>query len=93
MLGGNQAQLRDLRSRQDVLKEVEHHRSVAVAYVSAATQTLLAVDGELSELRRRLSGYSADAREIPVDVHLSSIQRSLERLEERRSKGHARLDM
>ncbi|KAI0710513.1 hypothetical protein C8Q76DRAFT_596142, partial [Earliella scabrosa] len=80
MLGGNQAKLRDLRSRQDVLKEVEHHRAVAVAYVSAATQTLLAVDGELSDLRRRLSSYSADATEIPVHVHISSIQRSLERL-------------
>ncbi|KAI1786035.1 hypothetical protein LXA43DRAFT_898709 [Ganoderma leucocontextum] len=83
ILGGNQEKLRDLQTRAVVLKDVERYRAVAVAYVAATSQTLLAVDTELSELRDRLTGYVVDSQDIPVEVHLASIERSISRLHEK----------
>ncbi len=81
MLGGNKSQVRELQRREAVLKQVQRHRAVAVAYVSAATQTLVKVDAGLSELRDRLRGYSVDAEHIPLEVHIASLEQSLSRLQ------------
>ena len=85
ILGGNHSKLRDLRQRMAVLKEIQQYRAVAVAYVAATTQTVFLVDAQLSELRDRLLEAVLDADEIPVEVHLASIECSLLRLQEERS--------
>nr|VWO96416.1 Calcium-dependent protein kinase [Ganoderma boninense] len=82
ILGGNRSKLRDLHQRTGVLKEVQQYRAVAVVYVAAATQTILAVDAQLSDLRDRLIASALDTLDIPVDVHLASIERSLLRLQQ-----------
>nr|VWP01846.1 Adenylyl cyclase [Ganoderma boninense] len=84
ILGGNHSKLRDLRHRMTVLKEIQQYRAVAVAYVAATTQTVLLVDAQLSELRDRLVDATVDAEDIPVEVHLASIERSLLRVREER---------
>ncbi|KAI0720094.1 hypothetical protein C8T65DRAFT_568459 [Cerioporus squamosus] len=81
ILGTNKDQLRDLRYRGAVLREVEQYRAVALAYVAAAAQVLQGLEAELSELRVRLYGLAADSADIPVEVHLASIERSIHRLE------------
>ncbi|KAI1783094.1 hypothetical protein LXA43DRAFT_904310 [Ganoderma leucocontextum] len=82
LIGGNHSKLRDLRHRMAVLREIQQYRAVAVAYVAATTQTVLLVDAQLSELRDRLTEAVVDPEEIPVEVHLASIERSLLRLQE-----------
>ncbi|PIL26908.1 hypothetical protein GSI_10046 [Ganoderma sinense ZZ0214-1] len=91
MLGGNQSKLRDLQRRTTVLKEVEQYRAVAVAYVAATTQTVLTVDAQLSDLRDRLMTSAIDPQDIPVEVHLASVERSLLRLQQDRSQQVPRL--
>ena len=85
VLGGNHSKLRDLRHRMAVLKEIQRYRAVAVAYVAATTQTVLLVDAQLSELRDHLMEAVVDTEEIPVEVHLASIERSIIQLQEERS--------
>ncbi|PIL37503.1 hypothetical protein GSI_01197 [Ganoderma sinense ZZ0214-1] len=89
ILGGNQDKLRDLRTRAQVLKDVERYRAVAVAYVAAAGHTLQGVEAELQALRDRLVEYVADSQEIPVEVHLASIERTIRRLREDKNQSPA----
>ncbi|RDX40499.1 hypothetical protein OH76DRAFT_1490235 [Lentinus brumalis] len=86
LLGGNRVQVRDLRRREDVLREVERERAIAVAYVSAAMQTLTKVDAGLLELRDQLAGLSVGAGAIPLEVHIASIEQSLHRLQVHRAR-------
>lgn len=81
VLGGNRSQRRDLENRASVLKEVQRYRAVAVAYVAAAMHTLTAVDAELTELRERLIASEVSVQELPVEVHVASIQGGLYRLQ------------
>lgn len=89
ILGGNQDKLRDLRTRAQVLKDVERYRAVAVAYVAAASYTLQGIEAELQALRDRLTEYVAEPQEIPVEVHLASIELSLRRLREEKLQSPA----
>ena len=89
ILGGNKDKLRDLRRRGAVLREVEQYRAVALAYVSAAAQILQGLEAELSEMRDRLSGIASSPHDIPVEVHLASIERSVRRFEAAlQTRGH-----
>ncbi|RPD53698.1 hypothetical protein L226DRAFT_456359 [Lentinus tigrinus ALCF2SS1-7] len=81
ILGSNKEKIRDLRHREAVLREVAQYRAVALAYVSAAAQTLQGLEAELSELRDRLTGVAAGPHDMPVEVHLASIERSIRRFD------------
>lgn len=87
VLGGNKSQVRDLRQRERVLREVERYRAVAMGYVSATTQTLQAVEGALSELRDRLSNYGTGSQLIPLEAHIAGIEHSIARLRNRGEYG------
>ncbi|KAI0324608.1 hypothetical protein GY45DRAFT_1262527 [Cubamyces sp. BRFM 1775] len=80
LLGGNRRELRQLKYRAEALQEIRRFRSVAIAYVGATSQALYAADAELSELRDRLIDASVGKEDIPIDVHLASIDRTLVRL-------------
>ena len=81
ILGSNKDKIRDLRRREAVLREVEQYRAVALAYVSAAAQILQGLEAELSELRDRLTETTLGPSDIPVEVHLASLERSIRRFE------------
>ncbi|CDO75081.1 hypothetical protein BN946_scf185010.g6 [Trametes cinnabarina] len=80
LLGGNRGKLRELKYRAEVLMEVRRYRSMAVAYVAATSQALQVADAELSELRDRLSDGSNSGADIPIEVHLASVERIVGRL-------------
>ncbi|OSD03006.1 hypothetical protein PYCCODRAFT_1467314 [Trametes coccinea BRFM310] len=80
LLGGNRNRLRDLKYRAVSLQEVQRFRTMAVAYVAATTQALRAADAELAELRDRLMDASTTTEDIPIEVHLASIERTLARV-------------
>lgn len=81
ILGGNQERLRDLRQRTTVLREVEQYRTVALAYVTGAAQTLGGLEAELFELKNTLNRIIIEDHDIPLEVHLASIERSIHRME------------
>ncbi len=83
VLGGNQDRKRDLRHRAAVLKEVEHYRSTALAYVAATAQAVTGIEAQLSELRDRLVERAVDSQELPVEVQLASLERIVSRLQEK----------
>ncbi|OJT09924.1 hypothetical protein TRAPUB_13591 [Trametes pubescens] len=80
ILGGNKDQRRDLENRSSVLKEVTQYRAVAMAYVFAAMQALTAVDADLTALRERLVASDVSTQDLPLEVHIASIQRGLYRV-------------
>ena len=93
ILGGNRRELRQLKYRAEALQDVRRFRSMAVAYVGATSQALYAADAELAELRDRLIDASVGKEDIPIDVHLASIDRTLARFNAERvpsDSGHAR---
>ncbi|KAI0375842.1 hypothetical protein BV20DRAFT_1032235 [Pilatotrama ljubarskyi] len=86
ILGGNKDQLRDLGHRSTVLDQVQEYRSVAAAYIAAATQTLMSVDADLAELREQLTSPAVPSAGFPIEVHIASIEHGLYRLREQKLK-------
>ncbi|KAI0362862.1 hypothetical protein BV20DRAFT_959432 [Pilatotrama ljubarskyi] len=85
-LGGNRHQIRDLGHRLTVLDRVQEYRTVAAAYIAAATQTLTSIDADLMELREQLASATVPASRVPVEVHIASIEQGLFRLREEKLK-------
>ena len=82
LLGGNRGKLRELKHRASALHEVQQFRVMAVAYVAATTQALQHADAQLGDLRDRL--VEVGTEDIPIEMHLASIERSLMRLKAER---------
>ncbi|KAI0708455.1 hypothetical protein C8Q76DRAFT_627213 [Earliella scabrosa] len=81
MFGGTYGdQLRDMQNRADVLTSIVNYRNLAVAYIAVTTQRLLAVDADLTELRGRVVESIMGSQEVPLEVQLASIDRTLGRL-------------
>ncbi|RDX43375.1 hypothetical protein OH76DRAFT_1361303 [Lentinus brumalis] len=80
--GTYSAKSRDLQYRTSVLTEVDRYRTLAAGYIAATTQTLLMIDAELSELRRGLLASGTGTYDVPIDLRLGSIERTLHRLKE-----------
>ncbi|KAI0644321.1 hypothetical protein C8Q79DRAFT_928087 [Trametes meyenii] len=79
-LGGNKEQRLDLERRSATLLKVQEYRAVASAYVTAVVHALTGVDADLADLRERLVLPHPQEDDIPLQVHIASIQRSLYRL-------------
>ncbi|KAI0709153.1 hypothetical protein C8Q76DRAFT_596729, partial [Earliella scabrosa] len=85
VLGGNQQQVRDLRHRTNVLRDVDRYRSVAAGYVGAVVQALTSLDAELLELHDRILPGNVEIT-MPVEIHLTGIHSALSRLAMRRGR-------
>ncbi|KAI0681610.1 hypothetical protein C8T65DRAFT_558115, partial [Cerioporus squamosus] len=78
--GTYQEKRRDLQYRTAVLEDVDRYRSLAASYVSVTMQVLMTIDTDLSELRDRVFQPARGAHDIPMEVQLASIERTLSRL-------------
>ncbi|KAI0654581.1 hypothetical protein C8Q70DRAFT_1058346 [Cubamyces menziesii] len=78
-LGGNQGQKFQLHHQLLVLQNVARYRSLAVAHVVATSEALSSIIADLSQLRERLSA-NVLRDELPIEVHLASIERATRRL-------------
>ncbi|KAL9115958.1 MAG: hypothetical protein Q9227_000326 [Pyrenula ochraceoflavens] len=90
MLGGNRAQLSKFNGQLKLLREVGEYRKTAHAHVAKTALKLQAMGAELEELRERVgsAGVARDSGyEVPLSVHLESLRKGIERLEEARGKG------
>ncbi|KAI0755775.1 hypothetical protein C8Q74DRAFT_1210495 [Fomes fomentarius] len=89
LVGGNKVKLQQLGKQVDILRNVDWYRSLSVAHVVATTETLLRVESELGELRDKLSAPSLAGDTIPIEVHITSIERSARRLHEDKLKARS----
>ncbi|KAI0650957.1 hypothetical protein C8Q79DRAFT_998672 [Trametes meyenii] len=81
VLGGNRAKVFELNQQLMVLENVSHYRSLAAAHVAATTETLATIEADLAELRVKLAAPGI-VEDVPVEVHITSIERSARRLKE-----------
>ncbi len=86
ILGGNKTQRQELSRQAEILANVEWYRALSVSHVVATTETLSAVEAELSELRDKLSAPELVGDAIPLEVHIASIEHSAQRINEERIK-------
>jgi hypothetical protein len=85
-LGGNSDRLAKFERHLHLLKNVSGYRKRALAHVVATLQTLRGMKADMEELRGRVAAVPIGGSNIPVEVHIKSIQYGLDRLKEGRSR-------
>ncbi|KAL4062908.1 hypothetical protein J3A83DRAFT_1499522 [Scleroderma citrinum] len=85
-LGGNKQALRDYDDKLAMLNDLSGYRKQAKAHVTAALQTLHVMSDDLEDLRDRVAAPGIIGGRVPLRVHIDSIQNSLERLKEGRTR-------
>lgn len=91
VLGGNRKKLDNFREHEMLLGNVGVYRKKALAHVVASLILLQNMQSQLEELRERVvaPGLLGEEGEVPLEVHIESIRRGVERLSEgmKRAKG------
>lgn len=96
LVGANSARLHNLSQQLALLKAVDSQRSTAVAQVSALILELEGIQAGLGDLRDRVAEpellragsvtEGARIKMIPLSVHIETIDRGVERLEDARKR-------
>ncbi|GAB1311039.1 Alpha beta hydrolase fold-5 protein [Madurella fahalii] len=88
LVGGNSRQLKSLNSQLSLLKQVDAQRLGAVKQVTELIGELEKVRAGLEDLRERAAqpGLLSGRLDIPLSVHVETIDRGVERLESARSR-------
>ena len=86
MIGGHRGKLNKMDKQLHLLQQVGIYRKNAYAHVSGTIIRLQAMGAGLEDLRERVGTPELlrDRVNVPLSVHLESIQRGVERLEESR---------
>ncbi|KZT60989.1 hypothetical protein CALCODRAFT_448139 [Calocera cornea HHB12733] len=93
-LGGNRRQLANFKSHRTLIVNIRSYRSRAVGYVTSTLVQLQQLSSDLEDLRDRVSTplLSNPDTNIPLEVHVNSIRKGIERLAEGRTRAKARED-
>ncbi|RDA90759.1 hypothetical protein CP533_2966 [Ophiocordyceps camponoti-saundersi (nom. inval.)] len=89
LVGANSARLKTLSSQLDLLRRVDAQRSSAVQMLSALVLDLESIQTSLSDLRDRVADPQLAAVagvHIPLAVHIETIDRGVERLQDARAR-------
>ncbi|SPO02237.1 uncharacterized protein DNG_04910 [Cephalotrichum gorgonifer] len=92
LVGGNSAALSSLNGQLSLLRHVDAQRSAAVAQLSALIVDLERIEASLSDLRDRVAEPEVASRGggtyavPPLSVHVETIDRGVERLEDARKR-------
>jgi CHAD domain-containing protein len=94
LVGANAGRLHNLSQQLLLLKQVDAHRSTAVAQISALILELEGIQASLGDLRDRVAEPELlrDKTPIPLSVHIDTIDRGIERLEAARNRIRAAED-
>ncbi|KFA63894.1 hypothetical protein S40285_06802 [Stachybotrys chlorohalonatus IBT 40285] len=94
LVGANAGRLHNLSQQLLLLKQVDAHRSTAVAQISALILELEGIQASLGDLRDRVAEPELlrDKTPIPLSVHIDTIDRGIERLEAARTRIRAAED-
>ncbi|KAI2469761.1 hypothetical protein F4781DRAFT_392879 [Annulohypoxylon bovei var. microspora] len=88
LVGANTRRLHNLKNQLSLLKQVEAQRHSAVRQLGSLIHDLTDIQTKLSDLRDRVAAPEllADATDIPLTVHIETINAGVERLEAARSR-------
>ncbi|KAI1392645.1 uncharacterized protein F4822DRAFT_391649 [Hypoxylon trugodes] len=88
LVGANNRRLHNLKSQLNLLEQVETQRHTAVESLGSLINDLTDIQTKLSDLRDRVAapGVVAGTAEIPLSVHIETINAGVERLESARSR-------
>ena len=90
LLGANSRALGSLNGQLALLKHVERQRSAAVAQLSALVVDLERIEANLADLRERVAepelASRGGGRPVPLAVHVETIDRGVERLDDARRR-------
>lgn len=83
MLGANKDKMKQYANHILLLENISTYRKRALAHVAATLVQLQQLSQDLQELRERVSrpALLADRTEIPLEVHILSIRKGIERLD------------
>lgn len=80
-LGGNRKSLKSLDNHLVLLQGLASYREQALVHVVSTAQTLQALSEDMEDIRERVAAPSdLIGAEVPVEVHINSIQTGLGRL-------------
>jgi len=81
-LGGNRKRLAQFDAHIRLLSNIAVYRTRAIAHVSATLIQLQQMSADLEELRERVAAPSllSEVQVIPLEQHIDSISRGIERL-------------
>ncbi|WYZ44281.1 hypothetical protein EsH8_VII_000717 [Colletotrichum jinshuiense] len=89
LVGANNKRLHNLNAQLSLLRQVDRQRTTAVAQVSALIVDLEKIQAGLGDLRDRVAAPELvrdSAVAIPLTVHIETIDRGVERLEDARQR-------
>lgn len=88
LVGANGRQLHNLESQMHLLKQVDAQRHLAVRRLTSLVHDLRDIETKLSDLRERVAAPQlvADTANIPLSVHIETINAGVERLDAARSR-------
>ncbi|KAK4101603.1 hypothetical protein N658DRAFT_470696 [Parathielavia hyrcaniae] len=88
LVGGHRTKVANLNSQLALLKQVDAQRSDAVRQVTDLIGDLEQIQAGLDDLRERVAepALARGRAEVPMTVHIDTINRGVERLEEARSR-------
>ena len=81
-LGRNRDKLRQFENNLNLLKALSIYRTRALAQVVAALHALRTLNSDMEELRDRVIAPEIVGGAIPIEVHVQSIKRGIDRLKE-----------
>ncbi|KAJ3872876.1 hypothetical protein F5051DRAFT_338568 [Lentinula edodes] len=79
-LGGNQRELKGHDAHLELLRGISGYRKQALAHVVSALQILRALSDDMGDMRERMMMPELVGSQIPLEVQITSIQHSLQRL-------------
>ncbi|KAK1970597.1 hypothetical protein LY78DRAFT_666700 [Colletotrichum sublineola] len=89
LVGANNKRLHNLNAQLSLLRQVDRQRSTAVSQVSALLVDLEKIQAGLGDLRDRVAAPELvrdSAAAVPLTVHIETIDRGVERLEDARQR-------
>ncbi|PVG01093.1 hypothetical protein CPB86DRAFT_781993 [Serendipita vermifera] len=96
-VGANRAKLSNFASHKSLLSQVGHYRSSAAVQVGGTLVQLERLSSDLDELRERVATpVLLDSQDgipsIPIEVHVMTLQKGVQRLAESRGRSKNRAD-
>ncbi|EJU02484.1 hypothetical protein DACRYDRAFT_79306 [Dacryopinax primogenitus] len=90
-LGGNKRKLANFNSHRSLLANIDVYRIRAAKYITGTLFQLQQLSSDLEALRDRMVAplLSSSDTHIPLEVHISSIRKGIERLTEGRAQAKA----
>ncbi|CAG7852055.1 SubName: Full=Uncharacterized protein {ECO:0000313/EMBL:CCA74701.1} [Serendipita indica DSM 11827] len=90
-VGANRAKLANFASHRSLLSQVATYRSAAAVQVGGTLVQLEKLASDLDELRERVSTpLLADEASVPIEVHITTLRKGVQRLSEGRGRARNR---